>query len=246
MIVTALNGATSTFNGATSTFDGAVSTLNGTIIALNGAVVTLNSTIAAFYGSVAALEGTIVALNAAATTLDSVVISGASDTGGAVTVAAEVTTIPAVVHAEVLSVRGTEVVAVPVVVASSAYSVPGMGTTIGIVEVRTAEIEVVTIRIAGVDTEVPVTSFPVKRTIEIGSSDKSIPLPVEEYIAQVQVAALPVGSEHISTARDSHQVVEVDFVACLILLICQIQLVGHLVGQEQCLVTGLLIAHGIC
>jgi hypothetical protein len=91
-----------------------------------------------------------------------------SDTGGTVTVAAtEVTTIPTVVHAEVLSVGGTVVVAVTVIVAVSAKSVPGMGTTIGDIEVRTSEVEIVTVRITGIDAEVPVTSVPVQRTIEI-------------------------------------------------------------------------------
>ena len=46
------------------------------------------------------------------------------------TVAAEVTAVPTVVHADVLSVRGTEVLAMAVIVAVSAYSVPGVGTMI--------------------------------------------------------------------------------------------------------------------
>ena len=106
-----------------------------------------------------------------------------SDTGGTVTVAAtEVTTIPTVVHAEVLSVGGTVVVAVTVIVAVSANSVPGMGTTIGDIEVRTSEVEIVTVRITGIDAEVPVTSVPVQRTIEIRGCNEGIPLPVEQDI----------------------------------------------------------------
>jgi hypothetical protein len=78
-----------------------------------------------------------------------------------VTVAAEVSAVPTVVHADVLSVWGTEVLAMAVIVAVSAYSVPGVGTMIRVVEMRTSEIEVVTVWVAGVYAEVPVSSVPV-------------------------------------------------------------------------------------
>ena len=169
-----------------------------------------------------------------------------SDTGGTVTVATtEFTTVVTVVHADVLSAV-TIVAAVSVIVAMATHSVPGMGTAIGVVEVRTSEVEVVTVRIAGIDAEVPVTSVPVQRTIEIGCCYEGIPLPVVQDIAQVEITALPVGSVHIVTAGDTHQVVEIDLIGCLVLLVSQIQLVGHLVGQEQGLVASLLIAHCVC
>ena len=107
--------------------------------------------------AIAALDGTIVSLNAAiaaihtTSAIHTTVVSGARDTGGAVTVATEVTTIPTVMHTKVLSVGCTEVVAVSVIVSSSAYSVPGVGTAIGVEEERTTKIEVVTIRVAGID-----------------------------------------------------------------------------------------------
>lgn len=170
-----------------------------------------------------------------------------SNTGRTVAVAAEVTTIPAVVHTEMLSARyTTEVVAMSVVVSGSANAVPGMGATIGGIEVWTTEVEIVAVRVAGIDTEVPVACVPVERTIEVGGCDESIPLPVEEDITQVEIATLPVGSEHIVTPGNTHQIVKVDLVGGLVLLVCQIQLIGHLVGQEQSLVAGLLVTHCIC
>ena len=154
-----------------------------------------------------------------------------SDTGGAVAVAAaEVTTVPTVVHADMLSVRGVEVLTVAVIVAVSAHSVPGMGTTIGVVEMRTSEVEVVTVRVAGIDAEVPVAGIPVQRTIEIGRCDEGIPLPVEQDIAQVEITALPIGPVHIVTAGDTHQIVEIDLIGSLVLFVSEIQLISHLVG----------------
>ena len=169
-----------------------------------------------------------------------------SDAGGAVTVAAEITTVPTIVHTDMLSVRAMEVVTMAVIVAVSAYSVPGVCTMIGVIEVRTSEVEVVTVCVAGIDAEVPVAGVPVQRTIEIGCCDEGIPLPVEQDIAQIEITALPVGSIHIVTAGDTHQIVEVDLIGCLVLFVCEIQLISHLVSQKQGLVAGLLIAHCVC
>jgi hypothetical protein len=49
----------------------------------------------------------------------------------------------------------------------------------------TAEVEIVTTRIAGIDAEVPEAIAPVQWTIEIGSCHEGIPLPAEQYIAEI-------------------------------------------------------------
>ncbi len=120
------------------------------------------------------------------------------------TVAAEVAMVPTVVHADMLSVWGMEVLAMAMIVAVSAYSVPGVCTMIGVIEVRTSEVEIVTVRVTGIDAEVPVTGVPVQRTIEIRSCDEGIPLPVKQDIAQIKITTLPIGSVHIVTAGDTH------------------------------------------
>ena len=135
--------------------------------------------------------------------------------------------------------------AVTVIVAMATHSVPGMAATIGVIEVRTSEVEIVAVGIAGIDAEVPVTGVPVQRTIEIGCCYEGVPLPVEQNIAQVEITTLPVGAIHIVTARDTHQVVEIDLIGGLVLLVSEIQFVGHFVGQEQGLVASLLVAHGV-
>ena len=132
-----------------------------------------------------------------------------------------------------------------IVVAVTSHHVPGMASAIGGIEYRASEVEVVAVRIAGIHSEVPVAVSPGQRAVEVRGCTEVCPLPVQQHIAQVSVAALPVAAIHIVVARDTHQVVEVDFVGSLILLVGQVQLIRHLVRQEQCLVSCLLIAHGL-
>ena len=158
-----------------------------------------------------------------------------------------VAAVESVAHSAVLSVAGqcrTERVGATVIVAATAVHVPAVSATIGGIEMRASEIVVVTMRIAGINGKMPVACAPVKRTEEIRGCAEHIPLPAIEDIAQVEVAALPVGTINVIHARDAHQVVEVDLVRCFVLGISQVELVGHLVGQEQSFPAGLLIAHG--
>ena len=80
---------------------------------------------------------------------------------------AEVSTIPTIMHTEVLSVSRAEVISVSVVVAMCAMDVPSMSTTIGSVKMRTSKVEIVTMRVTEVDSEVPISSLPIEWTIEI-------------------------------------------------------------------------------
>ena len=176
----------------------------------------------------------------------STAISGTCDTSGTVTMVAELTTIPAVMHTNVPISGCAEMFSASVVVAAVAMDVPSMSTAIGGIKGRTSEVEVVTVRIAGIDAEVPVACLPVERTIEIGGCDIGLPLPVVKDITQIEVTALPIGAEHISAACHSHQIVKVNLIGSLVLLVCEVQLVGHLIRQEQSLVTGLLETHCIC
>jgi len=158
--------------------------------------------------------------------------------------AMEFTTIPTVVHAYMLSSWGTEVISATVVVAAIAVDMPRMSATIGDIEVRTSEVEVVAMRIAGIDAEVPVAGLPVEGAIEIGGCQEGVPLPVEKNITQVKVTTLPVNTEYIVATSHTHQIVEIDLIASLVLLVGEVELIGHLIGQEQSLVTGLLETHG--
>jgi hypothetical protein len=52
-------------------------------------------------------------------------------------------------------------VTIAVVVAVAAMQMPGMSTSIGCIECRTSEVEIITVWIAGIDAEVPITCAPV-------------------------------------------------------------------------------------
>jgi len=155
-----------------------------------------------------------------------------------------VSAVPSVTHSEMVGVVMVDVdVATTVIPSTSSYTMPCMSSTIAGVEYRTTIVEVVTVRIAGIDTEVPVAVCPVEGTIEIGGGTESTQLPVEQDIAQVEVTTLPVNAVYIIITGDTHQVVEVNLISSLILLFCQVQLVSHLVREEKSLVASLLVAH---
>ncbi len=89
----------------------------------------------------------------------------------------------------------------------------------------------------------PETVTPIEWAIEVGGSEEGIPLPVEQDVTQVLVAALPIGAKHIIVTRHTHQIVKVDLVRSLILCICQIQFISHLVGEEESFIASLFVAH---
>ena len=122
---------------------------------------------------------------------------------------------------------------------------PAVTSAVHGVEAWCTEIEVVTVWIAGIHTEVPIACVPVEWTIEITGVAVHAVLPVEQNITQIQVAALPVEAVQVVIVVDAHQVVEVDFVCSLILVIGEVELVCHLVRQEQSLPTRLVVTHGL-
>ena len=123
---------------------------------------------------------------------------------------------------------------------------PAVSSTIDVVEVRTAKVEIVTARITGIDAKVPIAGVPVKRTIEVGSFQIHTILPVEENVLQVEVTLSPVNTVEVTLTVYAHQIVKVHFVCCFILFLCKIQLIRHFVGEEESLLASLLITHCFC
>jgi hypothetical protein len=76
-----------------------------------------------------------------------------------------------------------EVVAMAVIIAMSANYVPSMTATIGGIEYWTSKVEIVAMRIACIDGEVPESIKPVEWTVEIGGCTEGIPLPFQYDIA---------------------------------------------------------------
>lgn len=113
------------------------------------------------------------------------------------------------------------------------------GTTIGIESVRTRTEELVAVGIVGVNTEVPAVVRPHHRTIEVGNSHIAVVLPAVEHVAQAVVTIYPAAAEDVGVGYQTHHIVKIDFIHCLVLTGVEIQLVSHLIGQEQGLGAGL-------
>ena len=144
-----------------------------------------------------------------------------------------------------MSVRTVVMVVVPII-AAPAVHVPAVTAAIGGVEVWPTEVVIVAMRIAGIDAEVPVACLPTEGAEEIGGCAVEVPLPAIENVVEIGIAALPVGPEHVVSSRHSHQIVEIYLIGSFVLGIREIQLIGHLVRQEQGFAAGLLVTHGTC
>ena len=105
----------------------------------------------------------------------------------ATSIIAIVATVPTIAHSYVMipmNLRAVMMVTT-LVPTSATIMAPTMSATIGRVEMRTAEIEVVTTWVMDIYSEVPATSLPIKWTVEITGCAVQIPLPLIENIAQV-------------------------------------------------------------
>lgn len=124
--------------------------------------------------------------------------------------------------------------------------VPAMSSAIGVEESGTAEIEIVAVRIARVDAEMPEPRAPIEGTVEIACRQIRAVLPVEQDIAQVNIAALPVSPVNLVGVVHAQEIIEIHLIGGLILLLGEVKLVCHLVGQEQSLLSSLFVTHGVC
>ncbi len=94
-----------------------------------------------------------------------------------------------------------------------------MPATIGIKESRTTEVEIVSIGIAGINSEVPDPVKDIERTVEICCIEEVLPLPIVENVAQIEVALFPINAIKVSFGGNSHEVIEVYLIASLVLLV---------------------------
>ena len=85
---------------------------------------------------------------------------------------------------------------------------------------------------------------PFGRRVEVVGLVELAVLHRREHEVDVVVAAAKVRALDVLRRVYRHEVVEVDFVHGVILRLVKPQLVGHLVGEEQCFLAGLVIAHG--
>jgi hypothetical protein len=108
---------------------------------------------------------------------------------------------------------------------------------------RTTEIEIVTMWIASIDTEVPVTVLPPQWAIEITCCAESLILPVEKDISQIRITMNPIVRKNIVICIYTQEIVEIHLICSLILLFIEVKLICHLICKEQSLLASLLVTH---
>ncbi len=107
------------------------------------------------------------------------------------------------------------------------------------------EVEIVAIRIAAIDSEVPEAISPIDWTIEVCCVEEHVILPVIQHVTQVRVTIVPIVAVEIRLTSDRHQVVEVYLITSLILVFIKIKLIRHLISKEERLLACLLVTHGV-
>ena len=107
---------------------------------------------------------------------------------------------------------------------------------------RTAIVEVTAIVVA-VDGEVPTTCTPSYRAEEIIGCHQEIVLPVVQDAAEVVETIRVVVAIEIGGSVDTKEVVEVDLIGVVILLVVEVELIGHLIGQVESLCLCTLETH---
>ena len=96
-----------------------------------------------------------------------------------------------------------------------------------------------------IDGEHKLLVLPRNGTIEVLHLHVILVLDGREHKLQLVVTTGPEGAEDVIIHFKTHDVVHVDFKHGIILVIAQSEFVGHLVGQEERLVTGRLVTHRI-
>ena len=115
--------------------------------------------------------------------------------------------------------------------------------TIAEIHVRTV-VEETANGIVTVDGIVPCATVPEEGMQEVVCSSKQRVLPIQQDVTQVGIAIGQVVTVGIVCGLHTQQIIQVDLIAVFILLFVQIQLIGHLVREEQSLLASLVIAHG--
>ena len=90
----------------------------------------------------------------------------------------------------------------------------------------------------------PNAHVPVDRTVEIVEIAESPVLPIDEDMAHIDITVCPINAEDVRLAADATEVVEVYLIGSLVLVLSEVELVSHLVGEEERLLARLLEAHG--
>ena len=129
-----------------------------------------------------------------------------------------------------------------------------VSTTIVMIANGSTKVEIVTIIIARIDSQRPIITYHIDRTIEIITIDKLAILAITQYIQEVLITHIEqvVIIIHciIIAIHDiiNHLIymieeIEVDFVHIFILTIAESQLMAHTIGKETCFTTYITQTH---
>ena len=127
-------------------------------------------------------------------------------------------------------------------VVASIVMCTAVSTIVGNPYRRAAVVEVATIVIT-IDREVPTACTPNDRTQEVVGCYKEIVLPVVKYAAKVAHTIAVVAAVKVGRRINPQEVIEVDLVCIVILLVVEIELIGHLVRQVKSLCLSTLETH---
>lgn len=145
--------------------------------------------------------------------------------------------VPPEASAPVIWTTGS-VEAVVEVVASVAAAITPKHTGMIVVEVTHA--------VVAVDWEVPSATQPGDGIQKVVRGGEYAPLPIEEDVAKVGIAVCEVVAiDNVALRGEAEEVVEVDFVAVVVLLVVEVELVGHLIGEETGFFASTFVAHSV-
>ena len=83
------------------------------------------------------------------------------------------------------------------------------------------------------------------RFVEVGGSQVMPVLPAGEYPLELALSTVPENSENVRSAHQTYEVIVIDLINCIILCIGEIELISHLIGEEQGLCLCSCVAHCI-
>lgn len=99
--------------------------------------------------------------------------------------------------------------------------------------------------IAVVDCEVQCALADDYRSVEVLGLEEKFILPAGKYITEFICTAIPIDSEDVSSTNQAIEVVQIDFIDSVVLVICEVQFVGHLIGEEKRFAACPFVAHSV-
>ena len=118
-----------------------------------------------------------------------------------------------------------------------------MTTTIAVIDSGMTKV-IMTYAVMAIDGEIPSAMQPGQWTEEIVSGGEERVLPVKQNVTNVCIAIGQIVAIEVVSRLNAQQIVEIDFIAITILLIGQVQLVCHLIGEEAGLFACFIVTHG--